>query len=77
MRIRVVPTGTCAKPVRSGIAARRNPEFRKLSAAKAGGGGVTEFVCGLNAASHGVVPAVAVGLVVQLIVPITVPVSTS
>jgi hypothetical protein len=77
MRIRVVPGGTWADPVRSGIAACKNPEFRKLYLIKGGGGGKTEFVCGMNAASHGVVPAVAAGAVVQLTVPITVPVPGS
>ena len=77
MRIRVVPGGTCADPTRSGSAACRNPEFRKLNFAKGGGGGETESTCGVNAALHGVVPAVAAGVVVQLIVPTTVPVSGS
>src|ERR1700722_16530144 len=54
-----------------------NPEFRKLFGLKGGGGGATEFSCGVKAASHGVVPAVAAGDVVQLIVPITTPVPGS
>src|ERR1700688_491849 len=53
-----------------------NPEFRKLFGSK-GGGGATEFSCGVKAASHGEVPAVAAGAVVQLIVPITTPVPGS
>src|SRR5271169_3660629 len=54
-----------------------NPEVRKLFGAKGGGGGETEFTCGVKPASHGVVPAVAAGVVVQLIVPITTPVPGS
>jgi hypothetical protein len=54
-----------------------NPEVRKLFGAKGGGGGETEFTCGVKAASHGFVPAVAAGVVVQLIVPITTPVPGS
>ena len=38
---------------------------------------MTELSCGVKAASHGEVPAVAAGDVVQLIVPITTPVAAS
>jgi len=51
--------------------------LRKLNFANGGGGGETESPCGVNAALHGLVPAVAGGAVVQLIVAITVPVPGS
>lgn len=77
MRMRVVPGCVCAVPVRSGTAACKNPELMKLNESNGGGGGLTDNSDGLKAALHGVVPAVAAGVVVQLIVAITVPVPGS